>query len=75
LRHAKISIFYFSISGLPSQISYIPGTGPQNLFSEASFSVCEAETNCKGPLAITANVVLETEHIGKVTKIKAVYIF
>ena len=53
-------------SGLPSQISYIPGTGPQNLFSEASFSVCEAETNCKGPLAITANVVLETEHIGKV---------
>ena len=52
--------------GLPSQVSYIPGTGPQSLFSDASFSLCETETNCKGPSSITANVILETEHIGKV---------
>ena len=54
------------ILGLPSQVSYVPGTGPQALFSDASFSVCETEANCKGPSTITANVILETEHIGKV---------
>ena len=58
--------YFLSYIGLPSQVSYIPGTGPQALFSDASFSLCESETNCKGPSSITANVILETEHIGKV---------
>ena len=62
--------FIPKIVGLPSQVSYIPGTGPQSLFSDASFSLCETETNCKGPSMITANVILETEHIGKVVFIK-----
>ena len=34
------------ISGLPSLISYVPGTGPQALFGDASLSICP-KTSCE----------------------------
>ena len=32
--------------GLPSLISYVPGTGPQALFGDASLSICQ-KTSCE----------------------------
>ena len=68
MRYTALNYLNF-ILGLPSQISYVPGTGPQALFSDASFSMCEKETHCEEPATITANVILETDHIGKVSQI------
>jgi len=50
-------------TGLPSLISYVPGTGPQALFGDASLSICQ-KTSCE-PASIQAEVTLETSHIGK----------
>lgn len=52
-----------NLAGLASQVTYIPGTGPQALFGEASFSVCE-ESSCFTN-SLEAKVFLETNHIGK----------
>ena len=38
--------------GLPSLISYVPGTGPQALFGDASLSICQ-KTSCE-PASIQA---------------------
>lgn len=50
-------------TGLASQISYVPGTGPQSIFGDASLSVCP-ETSCEAN-SVQAEVTLETSHIGK----------
>lgn len=50
-------------TGLPSLISYVPGTGPQALFGDASLSICP-KTSCEAE-SIEAQVTLETSHIGK----------
>jgi len=50
-------------TGLPRLISYVPGTGPQALFGDASLSICQ-KTSCE-PESIQAEVTLETSHIGK----------
>jgi len=50
-------------TGLPRLISYVPGTGPQALFGDASLSICQ-KTSCE-PESIEAEVTLETSHIGK----------
>ena len=36
----------FCLAGLPRLISYVPGTGPQALFGDASLSICQ-KTSCE----------------------------
>jgi len=50
-------------SGLASQVSYIPSTGPQSLYQNAAFSLCP-ESSCPVK-SIQTLVLLETSHIGK----------
>ena len=39
-------IVLFCLAGLPRLISYVPGTGPQALFGDASLSICQ-KTSCE----------------------------
>ena len=54
-------------TGLPSNVNYIPGTGPQPLYGEAAFKLCpEDRERCpRKDLKVEAAIDLETRHIGK----------
>ena len=48
--HSFFRLFFilvlFCFTGLPRLISYVPGTGPQALFGDASLSICQ-KTSCE----------------------------
>ena len=48
--HSFFRLFFilvlFCLTGLPRLISYVPGTGPQALFGDASLSICQ-KTSCE----------------------------
>lgn len=55
-------------TGLPSELSYTPGTGPQPLYSHSNLAFCneDGEKSEFCPIeSVEATLALETRHVGK----------